>query len=756
MSTISSAGSSSGVSQVNTTWEPEPYVPPPPPPPPAPADDFERVPPRKGPDLLGYSATASANSTATGVSSTQALEDSGSTVNVAEAWTLLTQGYSQARNLTGAANAALEKAAGNPALQAKLVDLLQATPARTLEDALSKDFAHGVKEAVPNPPPRPPGITSVGTLRVADCALEAVAKQGKPATLKPALDAAAKRGHLLPADRDVLVSCLGSAGAAVDAKLDKAVAQVHAAEQAYTAALTERDALEQRLAGDIASFGPYLTDTQQRAYIEEFRKLHGGDYTRFDTNAKALETALANNAPQLELALRGPDGSAHARSIQAAYTALAQSKGASEALKWAARMEAPGSAFAPFMESLPLDTVREKAVSGALVSFYEKFPKATPTQAVDHVQNLLLTGYLTQQGGSATADLRVSSLPQGMRTGLAGLRELAAGRPQAGLKMLQGLEAGSSRWGAPFAAAGLAMGILQTNHSAKSQDALGTLWAGTFSAQQLTSLTSTALSAANKSGGALVATKFAGGLGAIGAALDLVVQGKEIANGQGNVGTGLSIAGDTMGIVGGALIALGSTGVGAPLAAAGAAVYVVGELVSLYMVSRDEYEAASQLRAEQHKLLSRAGADAEQVTTLEKYSSPEQVAWIVKSTGWTRDQVIDLGKTFPDFFPGAEANVASLNTVANDFGLTPAQRYQMLFALSDNALTNGKGSGQALGAFTSVVRDYASYAPSMSMPPGMPKKDQWIHYLREMGNRLGSYEGIGPRNAATFLERLKR
>ncbi|NNB91131.1 hypothetical protein HJC10_32635 [Corallococcus exiguus] len=73
----------------------------------------------------------------------------------------------------------------------------------------------------------------------------------------PQSAAAAKRGHLLPADRDVLVSCLGSAGAAVDAKLDSAVPEVHAAEQAYMAELAERDAMEQRLTGDIASFGPY-------------------------------------------------------------------------------------------------------------------------------------------------------------------------------------------------------------------------------------------------------------------------------------------------------------------------------------------------------------------------------------------------------------------------------------------------------------------------------------------------------------------
>ncbi|WP_208729985.1 hypothetical protein, partial [Corallococcus exercitus] len=523
---------------------------------PAPPDAFVLTPPRRGPDLLGlgYGAMATGAPEGSGVSAmraTEAVADSAPTVNVAEAWSLLTQGYSQAKTLTGAANVALQKAADNPALQAKLIDLLQATPSRTLEDALSKDFAHGVQEAVPNPPPRPPGITSVGTLRVANSALETVAKQGSLSTMKPALEAAAKRGHLLPADRDALVSCLGSAGAAVNAKLDTAVAEVHTAELAYTAALAEREALEQRLASDIASFGPYLTDTQQRAYIEEFRKQHGGDYAGFDAKAKTLEATLGKNASLLEQALRGPDGSEHAASIQAAYTALAQSKGAATALHWAARMEAPGAAFAPFMASLPLDTVREKAVSGTLVSFFEKFPKATPRQAVDHLQTVLTLGYLGQQAGSAGTDIQANfkNLPQAIRTGIEGLRDVAAGRSQAGLSTLKTLEAGSSRWGGPLAAAGLVIGIFQTNQSAKAQDTLGKLWAGTFSAQQLTSFTGTLLSAANKSGGALVATRVAGGLGAIGAALDLVVQGKEIADGNGDVGTGLSIAGDTMGLV---------------------------------------------------------------------------------------------------------------------------------------------------------------------------------------------------------------
>lgn len=751
MSTISSAGSSSGVSQVGTTWEPEPPAPPPPPPPPPePQDAFVSTAPRKGPDLLGYSATASSSS----VASTQAVGESASTVNVAEAWSLLTQGYAQAQNLTGAANAALEKAAGNPALQAKLIDLLQATPARTLEDALTKDFAHGVKNAVPNPPPRPSGITSVGTLRVADCALETVAKQGKPATLKPALEAAAKRGHLLPADRDVLVACVGSA--AVDAKLDAAVSQVQAAEQVYTKALAERDALEQRLAGDIASFGPYLTDTQQRAYIEEFRKLHAGDYAGFDTKAKALETALANNASLLEQALRGPEGSAKAPAIHAAYGALAQSKGAAAALTWAAKMEGPGSAFAPFMTKLPLETVRENAVSGALVGFYEKFPNATPTQAVDFVQNLLTAGYQLQQVGGAKVDLQYNDLPQAWRTGLTGLREVATGSPQKGLARLQKLESTSPNWGGAFAAAGLALGILQTKVSIDNRDTLGALWAGTFSAQQFAGMTSTVLSAAKLSGGALVAAKFAGGLGALGAALDIVVQGKEIAAGQGNVGTGLSIAGDAMGIVGGVLAAVGSTGVGAPLAAAGAAVYLIGELVSLGIVKRQEYEAASQLRAEQRTLLKRAGADSEQVLNLEKYSSPEQVESLVKSTGWTRDQVLALGKSFPEFFPTAATTLPQLDKVANDFGLTPDQRYRMLHSLSDTALTGGKPGIRDLSTFASVVKDFASMAPGMGLPPGLSKQEQWIRYLREMGNRLGNFEGIGPRNAASFLERMRR
>ncbi|RKI62539.1 hypothetical protein D7X55_21850, partial [Corallococcus sp. AB049A] len=203
-------------------------------------------------------------------------------------------------------------------------------------------------------------------------------------------------------------------------------------------------------------------------------------------------------------------------------------------------------------------------------------------------------------------------------------------------------------------------------------------------------------------------------------------------------------------------IALGSTGVGAPLAAAGAAVYVVGELVSMGIVARQEYEAASQLRAEQRTLLSRSGADPEQVLNLEKYSSPEQVESLVKSTGWTRDQVLGLGKTFPEFFTTADTTLPQLNKVANDFGLTPDQRYRMLHSLSDTALTGGKPALRDLNTFASVVKDFASMSPGMGMPPGLSRQEQWIRYLREMGNRLGNFEGIGPRNAASFLERMKR
>ncbi|RKH47177.1 hypothetical protein D7V93_34180 [Corallococcus llansteffanensis] len=691
-----------------------------------------------------------------GVSPTLAVlqvADSGPTVDVAEAWTALTQGYAQSRSLTGAANAALQQAAGKPALQAKLIDLLQATPASTLENALSRDFAHGVQEAVPNPPPRPKGVTSVGTTRVANSALEAVAKQGNATTLKPALDSAVSRGHLLATDRDVLVSCLGSTGAATDAKLDTAVAQVHAAEQAYTGALAQREALEQQLASDIASFGPYLTDTQQRGYIQEFRSLHAADYAGFEAKAKALDTALTRNAPLLEQALRGPDGSAHAQSIHAAYGALAQSSHAAAALTWAAKMERPGSAFAPFMTALPLNTVRENAVSGALVSFFEKNPQATQSQAVDHIQSLLTDGYLLQQAGGATADLKVSNLPKAWQTGLAGLRQIAGGSTQAGMNTLKSLSSGNTAWAGPFAAAGLVLGLMQANHSAQANDALGTAWATAFSGQQGMSLLGTALSAAKLSGGAQVAARVAGGFGAVAAALDIFVKANTVASGQGNAGTGLAIAGDVMGLAGGALIALGSTGVGVPLAAVGAAVYIIGELVSMGIMGRQEAERQDQLRSDQRTILGRVSVDAEQITNLAKYTSPEQIDSIVQDTGWTRDQVLSLGKTFPDFF-ASTARLAQLDQVANDFGLTPDQRFQMLNAIGESGSPNEPGNIYALQKFAEAVRNFPNNTVGINIPPNLSRQDQWVYFLRELGNRTGSYDGLGPRNAASFLDRV--
>ncbi|MBJ6759922.1 hypothetical protein JGU66_04050 [Myxococcaceae bacterium JPH2] len=729
----------------------------PPPPPPLPKDDFlpesER---RRGPELSGAPRwTAMEREEVAATREVQEVSDDATTVNVAEAWTLLTQGYSQERSATGAAQVALEKAAGNPALQSKLIDLLQATPTATLEEALSRDFAAGVKAAVPNPPPRPPGITSVGTARVADSALEWVAMHGNPATLKPALDAAVSRGHLASADRDVLASCLGSAGAATQARLDGAVSQVHAAEQAYSAALVQREALEQRLASDIASFGPYLTEPQQRDYIQAFRTLHGSEYADFETKAQALDTALARNAPLLEQALRGPTGTASARALHAAYGALAQSSHADVALTWAAKMERPGSAFAPFKTALPLDTVHTKAMSGALVSYFETHPKATQAQAVDHLQSLLTNGYLAQQAGGAAVDLKVNDLPQAWRTGLQGLRLLANGKSAEGVGVLRGLESGSSKLAGPFAAAGLVLGLMQANQSAKSQDTLGRLWADAFSGQQFSSLASTALSAANKSGGALVAARVSGGFGVVASALDLFIQRNEILAGQGNVGTGLSIAGDVMGLAGGGLLALGATGVGAPLAAAGAAVYVIGELVSAGIVMREEIEREAQLHREQRTLLGKAGADVEQVLNLARYSSPEQVASIIESTGWSREQVLSLGKTFPEFFGGASA-LDQLARVGKDFGLTPDQRFAMLHAIARSATAGQKDNGTFLRQFADAVRDYPRNTVGISVPPGLSRKEQWVYFLRELGNRMGSYDGMGPRNAARYLETAAR
>jgi hypothetical protein len=672
-------------------------------------------------------------------------------VDVSQAWNLLMQGYRDSRSLTGAANAALAKAAGDPRAQAQLIDLLQATPASTLENALAKNFEYEVRGAVPNPPPRPASVSSVGTTRVSGSALEVVAGQATSGLLKPALDTAVSRGHLLPADRDVLVSYLGPTGAATNARIDTAVAEVHQAEQVYSDALKQRETLETQLASDMASFGPYLTEAQQKGYIAEYRKLHASEYAGFDAKAKALNDVLKRNEPLLEQGLRGPEGTATAQVAYAAYAAVAQSPHADTALAWAAKAEKPGSAFAPFTSAMDMETVRSHAMAGSLASYFEKNPRATASQAVDHMQIVLTNAYLGQQAGGGVVDLTARNLPSNLREGFKGLRQLVAGDTQAGLNRLAALESGSSaRWGGAFAAAGIGIGLMQLGHSVESGDALGAAWAAAFTGQQFTSALSSTLTAANRAGGvATVAGRVAGGFGAVAAALDLFVQAKEISAGQGNEGTALSIAGDVMGLAGGVLIALGSTGVGAPLAAIGAAVYILGELVSAGILASQEWERKEQLRQDQRTVLGKIGANVDQLMNLQRYSSPEQIDELVKTTGWSRDQVLQLGTTFPEFFQNAQS-LQQLNKVANDFGLTPDQRYAMLNAIGRTGRANDTGSSWQLRQFASAVDRFPNY-PGIKIPPGLTREQQWVHYLQELGNAMGSYDGMGLRNAASYL-----
>jgi hypothetical protein len=304
--------------------------------------------------------------------------------------------------------------------------------------------------------------------------------------LLPALDAAVRDERLSATDRDVYARSLGPTGKVDGARMAEAVAQVQKAEQAYTQAMQDCDALDRQLGLDLASFGPYLTDTQRMQYIQQYRELHADEYSRARTAATALGDALTSNAELLDQALRGPEGMEHAKTIHAAYTALATSPHAAAALTWAVKAEAPGSAFAPYASTLDVTAITQNAVAGTIASYLESNPEAPPADAVTHLEKLLTSTHLywAQQTGGAVADLSASNLPQALRAGVQGLRQIANGQMRQGLEALGEFQAGSSKWAGPFALAGFMIGRMQKNEALASNDGLSATWAKVFSAQQ--------------------------------------------------------------------------------------------------------------------------------------------------------------------------------------------------------------------------------------------------------------------------------
>lgn len=529
--------------------------------------------------------------------------------DVTAAYDQLVQGYMLEGDLAGAVDWALDNTAGNPELQGELIALLEGSSAGELTQQLGEDADD--RKLFPVPGESMPTVThDPVTGAVPDNALDAVINQ-IPGELAPALRAARDAGIL--SDED-MVQGLGSARtgdgwmqALTTAGINpisgnsvpQAIAEVQQAQQAYQAALDDRAALDQRLAADLGLFGPYLTPEQQQAYIAQFHQVHEDEYGEIDAVAGELDAALTENAAQLDLALQGPDGGQYADTISGAYGSLANSAFADHAITWALGASGPDSSFAPFAATHDLGAVMQSAVPNSLSAYLQQYPDARPEDAIRHLDGVT-QAYLAQQGISSASDLA-----HGWNQGIQGLYRLARGDVDGGLALLKGVPASPGHFSAGFAAAGLVIGILATADAAKKGDTLGEAWGIAFSGQQAASLIDTALKAAGRSSS--IAGRMVGGLGVVAGALDVVVQLREIQQGDGNLGTGISIAGDALGIIGGAMLVASPSGPGALVAGIGAAVYVVGELISAGIQAD---EAHRELLEEQSGLLDSVGADS--------------------------------------------------------------------------------------------------------------------------------------------------
>ncbi len=667
-----------------------------------------------------------------------AMANTASKVETSRAWYLLQQGYRQSHTLGGALRHAFEAAAQeNPFLQAELISLLQATSTPQLEGMLNADWMYKTQGAGLPPQlrgPAPAGIHSVGPERVSGSALEMAASSVPADQLRPALDAAVKHGHLQAVDRDVMARYVGPAGAVLDARVDAAMAEVQQAQQAYTRALEERTKLDEQLASDLASLGPYLTEEQKARYVEEYKDLHAARYRDLNALADPLKDALARNADTLDLALRGPDATRHAQVMVDAYEALAQSPHAEIAMKWANEADAPGSPFKPFVSSQRLSTVLEHAVSNELADIIAKNPNKTPEEAVGQLEQILKSLGTGHAFGEARMDL--AELPQATREGLKALRQLARGEVKEAMHTMRSIPEGSSKWTRPFATAGFLIGAVQAFSANANGKKLEAWSAGMTTAEQAL----IALSSLNKTGGAKLAGRIAPGFGAMASLLDFVGQVDDLKQGKANTGTKIAMAGNLAGIVGNGLLLAGTMGVGAVISGISTALVMYGE----YKSQKIEEEKLEQLRRDQQAILERLGADGGTITQLAQAISPQQAEELMARTGWTRDQVIELGATVPSLFKDLQGHLPQLVKVWDTFGLDPAQRREMLDALVDAGSSNQSDKRRMLDLFSAAVSQFPSTQDAGN-------RELWRDHLSRLGSWLGARDGQGLRNAARYL-----
>jgi hypothetical protein len=412
-------------------------------------------------------------------------------------------------------------------------------------------------------------------------------------------------------------------------------AAVNAAQAEYDEAVEARTAAEQRLASDLAAFGPALTEEERQRYIEAFwaqddNKALNDAVTEAADN---LSQVLEENGPRLEeIAANGnPQAQQQAAlALQGAYESLATSeKHADEAIAYAERVnENPELAqgleatYGEDFEERIGNEILAEAYPRAQSEIYAQHPDdpAAAAQALD----ALLSGFET--GGS------LSGLATDVQQLAEQVQALAAGDYAAAEALIPG---GDSPFAQALKLVGVAQGIYQGIHAPP----------GTPIDERLQSFLEAAQGGLEQASGLLqlfgrsdLAERVAGLSEKLAPFLDLAVDVAQLSSDIRSLTEDGASAGEIIATVGSAIQVLGDvlwfTPAGRVLQLLGSVVHEVGNLVEGIFGDTPQEE----LRDDRLELLRAAGVDRE---LREQLANNPELARLLGTMGLTREQYLE-------------------------------------------------------------------------------------------------------------------
>jgi hypothetical protein len=523
-----------------------------------------------------------------------------------------------------------------------------------------------------------------------------------------------------------------SATTSVAAASQSQVKEVDKAREALEDAKGLADDLDEKLAKELADFGPALTDEQRQAYVESFRGEHKALYQSVVEKAEALDALMKENGPALEAAAI-KDGHA-ADVLYGAYKALANSPKAEEAAKFASKVLAdPSSALAGAVKRFPKleQEIAQPAISNAWTQFLSEEPD--PDSALSRLSEIVKP-YVEGRNASQETKEAWEALGQVIKTkkfdALEALSEAGAKSPLA----------------KSFAAASMVLGAYEgfqdvqdgkyveavKNFASAGKDGMDVLKFGTAALKEAGLVAE---------GSAAVTTTFAAklapGLGVVASAISLGLNMDKVRKDTANLGTGLAITGDLLSLMGSGLAVIpGGQVPGSFFIGVGGVVGAVGSYVEGQINDKE-------MQADQRRGLAAAGITEPLLSTLVD-GEPARMKELQEELGLDAQQIQQLALRYPTLITheeGEGVSLANFKELKQDFGLSPQQSYELLLAVGNGT----EDPDLTLSVWLLNLKDFGNATP-----------EQWRQGFEERANRQTdgrhTYYNEGFRNALTYLE----